>query len=496
MTIKLYNTLTRQVDEFKPIEPGIVRMYNCGPTVYDFAHIGNFRTFLFADLLRRMFEYHGYDVIQVMNLTDVGHMTVDDVADGAGEDKMQVAARRLKEAKKQGKAEVDNPDDPYQVAEYFIDAFVADAKLLGMKIADEYPQRMPRATANVPGMIAIIKKLIEREHAYVGADGVVYFDIQSFGDYGTLSGNTVEHLQSGAGGRVGDDQLASKKHPADFVLWKPDSKHIMKWDSPWGAGYPGWHIECSAMAMGLLERETIDIHTGGEDNIFPHHECEIAQSRGATGQPFAHYWMHARHLMIEGEKMSKSKGNFFTLRDLLAKGADPAAVRYELLKAPYRQNANLTMKGLNDSTKAVERLRRFAAMQPVDDNDLAGDRLPVEQAFGEALADDLNISAALGELFKWMNGIESPTRDEAAALRRMDGVLDVLEPKQVGQGAKPQAADGLTDQQIDERCATIHAARQAKDYDTSDRIRDELAEAGIEVQITRDGVSWKRKLAV
>jgi len=494
MTIKLYNTLTRRIDAFKPIEPGVVRMYNCGPTVYDFAHIGNFRTFLFADLLRRMFEYHGYQVIQVMNLTDVGHMTVDDVADGAGEDKMQVAARRLAEAKKQGKADVDNPDDPYQVAEYFIEAFVADAKLLGMAIADEYPQRMPRATDNVPGMIGIIEKLIERGHAYVGGDGVVYFDIQSFADYGTLSGNTVDDVAAGAGGRVGSEQLAAKKHPADFVLWKPDDKHIMKWDSPWGTGYPGWHIECSAMAMGLLERDTIDIHTGGEDNIFPHHECEIAQSRGATGQPFANHWLHARHLMIEGEKMSKSKGNFFTLRDLLSKGADPAAVRYELLKAPYRQNANLTMKGLSDSTKAVERLRRFAAANDAPADLRGSERLPVEQAFGEALADDLNISGALGELFKWMNGIDVPSPDDVAALKRMDRVLNVLEAREAA-GGKPQAA-GLSDQQIEEKCAAIQQARADKDYATSDRIRDELAQADIEVQITRQGVTWKRKLAM
>ena len=494
-TIKLYNTLSRRVELFEPIEPGMVRMYNCGPTVYDFAHIGNFRTFLFADLLRRMFEFHGFTVNQVMNLTDVGHMTVDDVADGAGEDKMQVAARRLKEAKKQGRADVDDPDDPYQVAQYFIDAFIEDARMLGMRIADEYPDRMPRATHHVPGMIAIIERLIERGHAYVGGDGVVYFDVRSFDAYGRLSGNTVDQLHVGAGGRVGEEQLAAKRHPADFVLWKPDDKHIMKWDSPWGTGYPGWHIECSAMALGLLERDTIDIHTGGEDNIFPHHECEIAQSSGATGRPFARYWLHTRHLMVEGEKMSKSKGNFFTLRDLLAKGAEPAAVRYELLKAPYRQNANLTMKGLSDSAKAVDRLRRFAAAHDVPDQPSRMANTPVERAFGEALADDLNISAALGELFSWLNATPAPSSDDVAALRRIDGVLNVITSRRPAAAPLP-AAGGLTDVQIDEKCAAIQRARLDKDYATSDRIRDELNAAGIDVQIGKAGVTWQRKLAV
>ena len=453
--------------------------------------VGNFRAFLFADLLRRTFEFHGYRVEQVMNLTDVGHMAGDDQADGSGEDRMQIGSRRLKEAKKQGDAPVDDPDDPYQVAQFFIDAFLTDANLLGLRVAAEYPDHMPRATANVERMIALIEQLLERDHAYVGEDGSVYFAVTSFPQYGRLSGNTLDSVMSGAGGRVSDQQLATKRHPADFLLWKPDSGHIMKWPSPWGEGYPGWHIECSAMAMGLLGVETLDIHTGAEDNIFPHHECEIAQSSGATGQPFANYWIHARHLFVDGAKMSKSKGTCHTVTEVLSWGVDPAALRYELLRAPYRQNSNFTRKGLADADKAVTRLRQFASMQesigPPDSPDM-GDTA-VERDFAAALADDLNISEALGALFKWLNATPQPSADDVAALRRMDQVLDVLTPR-----TSDVAIEGLSDDQIERKIAELTAAREAKDYETSDAIRDELTAAGVEVRISRDGATWKRTM--
>jgi cysteinyl-tRNA synthetase len=242
MEIRFYNTLTRRVETFQPVDPGVVRMYSCGPTVYDFAHIGNFRSFVFADLLRRFLEFAGYEVRQVMNITDVGHMTEDQLADGGGRDKMELASERLREAKKQGTAAVANPEDPYQVAEYFTQAFLEDACLLRLKVADSAPQATPRATNNIDGMIRIIERLLTTAHAYIGRDGAVYYDITTFPEYGRLSGNTLEKLQTGAGGRIAAHETVAKRHPHDFLLWKPDPRHIMRWPSPWGEGYPGWHI--------------------------------------------------------------------------------------------------------------------------------------------------------------------------------------------------------------------------------------------------------------
>ena len=331
MTLRLYNTLTNQEEDFTPLDPTGKRVtfYSCGPTVYDYAHIGNFRSFLNADVLRRTLEMVGYEVVHVMNMTDVGHMTDNEIADGGGEDKMEVAAKRLLQDKKSGKlpadaAEID-PTDPYSIADFYCKAFIDDARLLGIKLiseADERPELMPRPTRYIEQMIQLVQTLIEKDHAYVADDGVVYFSVQSFTAYGRLSGNSPDKIRSGEGGRVNEATQAVKKHPADFLLWKPDSAHVMKWPSPWGEGYPGWHLECSVMAMSLLGTETdgvIDLHSGGEDNIFPHHECEIAQTCGASGQShFARYWFHTRFLIVEHERMSKSKGNFYTLRDLLA----------------------------------------------------------------------------------------------------------------------------------------------------------------------------------
>jgi cysteinyl-tRNA synthetase len=482
--IRFYNTLTNQLEDFQPIDPPIVRMYNCGPTVYDFAHIGNFRAFVFADLLRRFLEFTGHQVHQVMNITDVGHMTEDQLADGGGQDKMELAAQRLKAAKKSGVADVENPDDPYQVARYFEQAFVDDARALRLKIADDDAARRPRATEHVTQMIAMIQKLIVADHAYVAGDGAVYYDVLSFPQYGKLSGNTLDKLAHGAGGRVSETDTVGKRNPHDFLLWKPDEKHLMKWDSPWGAGYPGWHIECSAMSMSALGVETLDIHTGGEDNIFPHHECEIAQSCGATGKPFARCWMHARFLMVEGEKMSKSKGNFYTVRDLLKRGVDPAALRLELMRTHYRSNMNFTMKGLEDAHRMVERWRTAAASTdgkaaPSGDND-------VERAFVAALADDLNISGALGAINKWLN--ESP--GDLSPLARMDAVLGVLEAAETaGESSDDDAA-------IDAKVQQMTAARAAKDFAASDAIRDELTAAGVEVQISKQGITWRRKMTL
>lgn len=495
MKIRLYNTLTNKIEDFASIEPNRVSMYNCGPTVYDYAHIGNFRAFVFADLLRRFLELAGYKVDQVMNLTDVGHMTDDSNPDGAGRDKMQIGGERIKDLKKQGKANVENPEDPYQVAQFFIDAFIADAKLLGLKIADEYPARMPRATQHVGKMMKIILHLIENRHAYVGGDGAVYYDVQSFPKYGQLSGNSIDKLQSGAGGRVNENDQAHKKHPADFLLWKPDSKHIMKWESPWGMGYPGWHIECSAMAVEMLGRDVIDIHTGGEDNIFPHHECEIAQSCGYSGQStFARFWLHTRFLLVNGKKMSKSQGNFFTLRDLTEGAAsgrpiDPAVIRYELLKSHYRSNMNFVLKkddrGLEDSAGAVQRIRdAAAAWSRAGGGEAAVDLShPVLAEFAGALADDLNISAALAVLFAWLPQAK-PGAESLAVLRKMDTVLGVL----------PTGTAPAVDEESIAKCKALDAARTAKDFAAADRLRKELMDAGYEVMTTKQGTTARKRL--
>lgn len=505
MGIRFYNTLTHQLEDFQPLEPPRVLMYSCGPTVYDFAHIGNFRSFLFADLLRRFLEVAGYEVVHVMNITDVGHMTEDHLADGGGEDKMELAAKKLKESKKSGvvaEGTVDNPDDPYQVARYFTDAFLEDGRKLGLKVAFEYPQRVFHATEHIGDMQQLIERLLQQGHAYIADDGVVYYSVESFPDYGRLSGNTLDMLRAGSGGRVSEQDQAFKRHPADFLLWKPDPAHLMKWDSPWGTGYPGWHIECSAMAMQQLGRDVIDIHTGGEDLIFPHHECEIAQSCGATGQShFARFWMHVRFLLVEGEKMSKSRGNFYTVRDVLegrvtGRPVHPAVLRLELIKSHYRQNMNFTAKGLVDSANVVRRITEFARRAGADCQGPVAEldrEHPVLRAFLDALADDLNIAGALGEFLPW---VARPAEDPAGALavcREINRVLGVLpEPGQ----AETEPADASPQMEAARRlCRELDEARARKDYETADRIRQQLIDAGFKVQTTKQGTTVEQQLA-
>jgi len=507
MKIQFYNTLTNSVDPFEPLEPGVVRMYSCGPTVYDYAHIGNFRSFLFADLLRRSLELTGLEVWHVMNITDVGHMTDDQVADGAGEDKMQVAAKRIKEDKKSGKVpdgSVENPDDPYQVAQYYTDAFLDDGCKLGMKVAYEYPDRILHATQQIPAMQEMIQKLLDRGHAYISESGTVYFSVESLPNYGSLSGNTLEHLLSGAGGRVAEENQAEKKHPADFMLWKPDSSHIMKWDSPWGEGYPGWHIECSVMAMKRLEREVIDIHTGGEDLIFPHHECEIAQSCGATGNDlFARFWMHARFLLVEGEKMSKSKGNFFTVRDVLDGSATgrpvhPAVLRYELIKSHYRSNMNFTVKGLNDSAGAVKRLMNFRKSLEEQTGGASAEvdlSHPVLKQFADALADDLNIAGALGVILPWAATQPDDPHEALGVLKQVNSVLSVA-PINEGLATERQEAETAEEGELDisKLCKEVDAARAEKNWDVADSIKKQLQDAGYEVRNTPEGTIAEKTL--
>jgi cysteinyl-tRNA synthetase len=519
MPLRLHNTLRGSVEPFVPLHAGRVLFYTCGPTVYDYAHIGNFRSFLAADLLRRWLESplcprvgpdgtvdggFGYDVVHVMNITDVGH-TVDDTAlDGGGEDKMAAAQRRLLEAKKAGTlpedvAERVDATDPYAIAEYYAQSFMEDGRALGLKVVEdarEHPERMPRPTGVVREMLEMVLTLIDGGHAYIASDGVAYFDTQSFPAYGKLSGNTPEAIRSGAGGRVDAATQAIKKHPADFMLWKPDPHHAMRWDPsellgrdvPLGEGYPGWHLECSVMAERVLGK-VIDLHSGGEDNIFPHHECEIAQSCCAHGTEFfARYWFHPRFLMLEGEKMSKSKGTFFTARDLFDRGFSPAAIRLELIKTHYRSNANFTEQGLSDAGRMVARWRTF--LEKADASDAPGTcDDETARAFADAMNDDLNVSGALGVLNGWIGRTTAPTQADAALLRTFDGVLGVLDLEDVAE------ADGAGegDAEIDDLVRRRNEARASRDFAEADRIRDELAARNIVITDSPEGTTWSRK---
>ncbi len=528
------------MEEFRPADPSRVTFYSCGPTVYDDAHIGNFRSFLAADVLRRWVESPlceiagtearrhegtkaGRQVVHVMNITDVGHMTDDAEGGESGEDRMAVAGRRLLEQKKAGKLPADSkldPANPYDIARFYEGRFREDAKKLGLKLAIEAekdPTLMPRATASVPGMIELIKRLIARGNAYVvGAaeSRVVYFRVKSFAPYGRLSGNTLDKLREGEGGRVSAGNQASKEHPADFLLWKEDASHIMKWDSPWGSGYPGWHIECSVMsasrlrakgaeplspaelaAMALPDGEpVIDLHSGGEDNIFPHHECEIAQSccafNAAPDQgSYAAMWFHPRFLLVEGTKMSKSKGNFFTARDLFAKGIEPAALRLELIKTHYRSNANFTMQGLTDSQRMVDRWRRVQDGTGAGAGDEAR-RTECAAAFAAGMHEDLNIAAGIGAVNSWVGGIGKPTAADAALMRSLDAVVGVLS---LERPAAVQSDIGVFAPGVEPNAAVVakleerRAARAAKDFKRSDQIRDELAAMGYAIKDVAGG---------
>ncbi len=514
--MQLYNTLTRKKEPLVPQDPSRITFYTCGPTVYDDAHIGNFRSFLAADLLRRWLEsplcelmtesgqiHAGPRTVRhIMNITDVGHMTDDDVADGGGEDKMEAATRRLLEQKKAGASHIGavDPNDPRQIADFYAERFLEDARALGLKVALEANESdakrrelMPKATESIDGMRKMIEDLASKGFAYRAGDAV-YFDVQRYERYGELSGNTLDKIRSGAGGRVADEHTAEKHSPADFLLWKADASHLMRWPGPViggeavGEGYPGWHIECSVMARAALGDE-IDLHSGGEDNIFPHHECERAQSCCATGNDtFARHWFHGRFLQVEGEKMSKSKGNFYTARDLFAQGHEPAAVRLELIKTHYRTNANFTQQGLKDSARTVARLRKIAVegeSNPGDPTDPG-----VLEAFGRAMQDDLNVAEALGVLGAWRHSIEKPTSGDAEIMKQIDQVLGLLGLAQ-SESTETEIGeyqDGITpDPEIESLLAKRAEARKNKDFATSDAIRDELAEKGYAIKDVAGG---------
>ena len=363
-------------------------------------------------------------------------------------------------------------------------------------------------------MQTMIQKLLDRGHAYIADDGVVYYSVESFPSYGQLSGNSIDQLDSGAGGRVSDVNQARKKHPADFMLWKPDEKHIMKWDSPWGTGYPGWHIECSVMAKALLDADEIDIHTGGEDLIFPHHECEIAQTCGASGgEHFAKFWIHAHFLMVEERKMSKSLGNFYTARDvfqgrikvdinsdeLSGKPVAPAVLRYELIKTLYRKNMNFTYKGLLDSARTVQRIVDFRMDLESKTNGEASEvdlSHPILKQFSEALADDLNMAGALGVVIPWVRGDHPDPHESLAVWKKINSVLSIAP---VNEGIAEAVADSSSGDdeyaEADQWCKDLDNARANKDYDAADEIRKKIQDAGFEVQTTKEGTVIKRTLA-
>ncbi len=473
MVFNVHNSLSKRKEPFRSLEPKIVRMYNCGPTVYGRAHIGNFRSYLFADTLRRWLEYRGYTVRQVMNITDVGHLTDD--AD-EGEDKIEMQARREKR-------------DPLEISRGYTALFMQDLKTLGCLPAIVYP----RASEHIPEMLALIDGLIEKGLAYQ-TGGNVYFEVARFPRYGRLSGNKVEDLDAGARIEVREE----KRHPADFALWKSDPHHLMKWSSRFGPdGFPGWHIECSAMARKHLG-EQIDIHTGGEDNIFPHHECEIAQSEGFSDKPFASYWMHAKFLQVDGGKMSKSLGNVYSVDDVVARGFTARALRFALIRGHYRQPLNFTWEIMRESTSAlaglddlVVRLRRTAQGQNASPS--ADDGLEAvsdaKAEFEAAMDDDLNMPRALAALFKLRTQVlESRLGVSAAAAalqfveHRANAVLGCIQ------------TEALTlDAGIEALIAKREAARKGRDFKESDRIRDELLARGIVLEDGPSGVTWKRR---
>jgi cysteinyl-tRNA synthetase len=466
----MYDSASRTVRALEPLRPGVLGVYNCGPTVYDYQHIGNLYSYVTADVARRTFEYFGLRVEQVMNITDAGHL-VDD-ADVAGEDKVALRARR-------------ENVDPMVIAERYTKQFFIDREKLNILP----PHKVPKATEHIPEMIALIEKLISKGHAYVAADGV-YFDTTTFPGYGTRL-NPEPPDERKAGARV--EVNPNKHHPFDFALWrkaKPDD--LQQWDSPWGRGNPGWHIECSAMSMKYLG-ETFDLHSGGEDHLFPHHECEIAQSEAATGKPFVRHWMHTRFLRLDSAKMAKSAGGFLTLADVEAKGYDPLAFRILALGTSYRKGVDFTWEGLDSAQRRLEKWRGVIgeAWQSTGGTEqaVAADD-PIRVAFAAAIADDFNTAAALAQaeaaIGHAATGDPATKRRALGLLFDMDRVLGLsLRERAESAADLPAAARALL--------AEREKARANKEFKRSDELRDELERRfGIRVKDTKDGQRWER----
>jgi cysteinyl-tRNA synthetase len=476
--IQVHNTLSGKVEPFVPLKAGEVHMYTCGPTVYDYAHIGNFRTFVFQDILRRFLKLRGFKLTHVMNLTDVDDRIIANAA---------AAGVGLRE-----------------YTQKYVEAFFADCRTLSV----ESPEYWIRATDNIDAMVELIQQLRKKTYTYE-SDGSIYYRITKFKDYGKLSKIDLSGIKAGA--RVDNDRY-DKESARDFALWKGPKPGEHFWETAIGPGRPGWHIECSAMAMKYLG-ETIDIHTGGIDLAFPHHENEIAQSEAATSKQFVRYWLHAEHLLVEGEKMSKSLGNFYTLRDLFGKGYKPSALRFALASVPYRRQLNFTFDGLQQATSSVERLRNFAARLKNEKFAAGADKKMAERTakaasdFDAGLSDDLNTAVALAAMFDFvreaniaMDKGEFRQGEVKAAqdfLAKFDKVFAVLEDNDAAKlkalGYETSSA-GTEDAEIEKLVVEREAARKKRDFATADRIRKELSERGIILEDTKDGsVRWKRK---
>jgi cysteinyl-tRNA synthetase len=477
MSLRFYNTLTQELEEFHPLDGNTVRMYTCGPTVYNFAHIGNFRAFTFEDILRRWLRYRGYRLNHVMNVTDV-------------DDKI------IANAAKQNKS----------IEEYtavYTKAFFEDAAALRL----EKPEHVVKATAHIAVMVRAIEELAAKGCTY-SSEGSTYFQIASFPDYGKLSHNDFSRIRSGA--RVDVDEY-DKGDARDFVLWKAQRENEPYWESPFGKGRPGWHIECSAMAMEYLG-ETLDIHAGGVDLIFPHHENEIAQSEAITTKPFSRFWLHSEHLHIESQKMSKSLGNFYTLRDLLEMGYSPEAIRYLLASVPYRKKLNFTFEGLKAAAKSIERLRDFELR--VSSTRLRAGRVEevsersreAIRQFEEGMDDDLNTAEAMAAVFEYVRAMntaldegrfeEENRWDAARVLEVFDCVFDVLKPSDPALAAVKAGAGGpapLSDAEVETYIEERAQAKNARNFARADEIRGLLQEKGIVLEDTKDRVRWKRK---
>lgn len=465
MAFRIYNTMSRSKEELVPVDGDHVRMYTCGPTVYNYAHIGNFRAYMFEDLLRRYIKFCGFKVTQVQNLTDVDDKTI--------------------------RASIEQGLPLKEYTKKYADAFFADLAKLNIEPAEHYPA----ATDYIAEMIVLIEKLFEKGYAYQSDDGSVYYSIDKFADYGKLARLDREGMQSGA--RVAQDEY-DKDNAADFALWKayvPEDGDVV-WDSPWGKGRPGWHIECSAMSMSLLG-ESFDIHTGGVDNIFPHHEDEIAQSEAATGKRYSKYWMHCGYLVVDGKKMSKSLGNFHTLREILDMGYTGREVRYELLSGHYRQSLNFAFQSLDANRAALKRLDEFYAniKEAIGTEPIAGDvpewAAGTRQRFASSMDDDMNISGAMAAIFDTVHAgnkalAEQPLpADQALAVANLwdelDTVLGFLVPQEED---VPAEAEELLEARA--------TARAEKDWAASDRIRDALAELGWTVKDTPEGQKLRK----
>lgn len=468
MQIKLFNTETRQKEEVAPLEDRIIRMYTCGPTVYNYAHIGNFRTYVFEDLLRRTLKFFNYKVEQVMNITDIDDKTI------------RGALQQNKTLK--------------QFTDYYTQAFFQDLDALNIERVEHYPL----ATDFVPQMIAIIETLLQKDVAYRGSDQSIYFSIRHFPQYGRLSHLKMDDLKAGASERVATDEY-NKENIADFVLWKAydaERDGDVYWESPFGKGRPGWHIECSAMAMSILG-ETLDIHVGGVDNMFPHHENEIAQSEACTGCQFVRHWLHSEHLLVDHKKMSKSLGNFYTLRDLMKMGFSGREVRFLLLNSHYRMQLNFTTQGLEASRATLQRfadfIERLKKIQTPNGEDVSELLRSTLTSFEEALADDLNISVALAALFELMRRINQLCDEERISQKTAKQVIDFFHNVDRVLGVIPFEKDKLEiPTELLDALRRREEARKAKNWPEADKQRELITSAGYLIEDTSSGPRLKK----